>query len=105
MSRPDCGVAGNAPSAAVAADQAAALLARDRAARREAQTRFDRPLVLEAGAGSGARTIPWRPRGRGSSPRRAHRAATRALGRIQFVSRTHRIVSVSKSPSARRVHR
>jgi ATP-dependent exoDNAse (exonuclease V) beta subunit len=42
-----------------------AMLARDRAARGEAQTRFDRPLVLEAGAGTGktttliARLLAW----------------------------------------------
>jgi ATP-dependent helicase/nuclease subunit A len=44
---------------------AAELLARDRAARAVAQTRFDRPLVLEAGAGTGktttliARLLAW----------------------------------------------
>src|ERR1700687_3109400 len=43
----------------------AGLLASDRAARAEAQTRFDRPLVLEAGAGTGktttliARLLAW----------------------------------------------
>src|ERR1700674_884436 len=47
------------------AGAAAALLASDRAARAEAQTRFDRPLVLEAGAGTGktttliARLLAW----------------------------------------------
>jgi len=47
------------------ADAAAALLASDRAARAAAQTRFDRPLVLEAGAGTGktttliARLLAW----------------------------------------------
>jgi ATP-dependent helicase/nuclease subunit A len=44
---------------------AAELLARDRAARAVAQTRFDRPLVVEAGAGTGktttliARLLAW----------------------------------------------
>jgi len=44
---------------------AAVLLASDRAARAAAQTRFDRPLVLEAGAGTGktttliARLLAW----------------------------------------------
>ncbi|HXO43627.1 MAG TPA: UvrD-helicase domain-containing protein, partial [Thermoanaerobaculia bacterium] len=48
-----------------AADTAAGLLASDRAARAAAQTRFDRPLVLEAGAGTGktttliARLLAW----------------------------------------------
>jgi ATP-dependent helicase/nuclease subunit A len=47
------------------ADAAAGLLASDRAARAAAQTRFDRPLVLEAGAGTGktttliARLLAW----------------------------------------------
>ncbi len=46
-------------------DDAAAALARDRQARAAAQTRFDRPLVLEAGAGTGktttliARLLAW----------------------------------------------
>ncbi|MBV8201375.1 MAG: hypothetical protein JOZ15_12195, partial [Acidobacteria bacterium] len=39
-----------------ASGDAAGLLARDRAARAEAQTRFDLPLVLEAGAGTGKTT-------------------------------------------------
>ena len=38
------------------ADREAALLDADRAARREAQRRFDRPLVLQAGAGTGKTT-------------------------------------------------
>jgi ATP-dependent helicase/nuclease subunit A len=48
-----------------AAVDLAALLAADRAARAEAQTRFDSPLVLEAGAGTGktttlvARLLAW----------------------------------------------
>jgi ATP-dependent helicase/nuclease subunit A len=48
-----------------ATDAAAGLLASDRAARAAAQTRFDRPLVLEAGAGTGktttliARLLAW----------------------------------------------
>jgi len=47
------------------ADAAAGLLASDRAARAAAQTRFDLPLVLEAGAGTGktttliARLLAW----------------------------------------------
>jgi ATP-dependent helicase/nuclease subunit A len=47
------------------AGTAAGLLASDRAARAAAQTRFDRPLVLEAGAGTGktttliARLLAW----------------------------------------------
>jgi ATP-dependent helicase/nuclease subunit A len=50
---------------ALAADEVARLLATDRAARAAAQTRFDRPLVLEAGAGTGktttliARLLAW----------------------------------------------
>jgi ATP-dependent helicase/nuclease subunit A len=53
------------PLPAGGASDLAALLAADRAARAEAQTRFDRPLVLEAGAGTGktttlvARLVAW----------------------------------------------
>lgn len=49
----------------LAAGESARLLASDRAARAAAQTRFDRPLVLEAGAGTGktttliARLLAW----------------------------------------------
>ncbi|HEV3457961.1 MAG TPA: UvrD-helicase domain-containing protein [Thermoanaerobaculia bacterium] len=53
------------PGGPADAGDAARLLARDRAARAEAQTRFDSPLVLEAGAGTGktttliARLLAW----------------------------------------------
>ena len=53
------------PQEPPAMDAAAGLLASDRAARAAAQTRFDRPLVLEAGAGTGktttliARLLAW----------------------------------------------
>jgi hypothetical protein len=59
------------------------LLERDRAARKAAQTVFDRPLVLQAGAGTGktttlvGRLLAWAlgPGWEGTAMRRAARAA------------------------------